>query len=331
MTWTVIINTSEGHYKFWSYNNIDVVRDVEIHVRWGRISGAFIGTHGQNGYYNLDTVLRRKNEKLNSGYHLFSERHPTGVPSDGEVSGSEREEREEREREIRLLQIRARARENERQEREAQSQPQQTQNRKRITDKFSYNKLKTRHIVPNVEKYKTDSLGYLKSYRSGYNKPSFNRNTKFMRLRDTPENLKNEAKKYYNKLNRSLPFEGLRNPSLPTYYAIFDKKGNNKYECIGIYSLDRIRGYSDFLSIKVKTENRNSMLKHILYRMSVSVDSSIEKIDIKLGTKGKATLKTLKEMASFYIEKTPTSITYKKNDLRSNFNYVEAEVGRWID
>lgn len=308
MSWTVLINITDGHFKFWSYENVG---GGNVKVRWGRI-----GSRSREQFFDYDTVRRRYSEKLNHGYEEFSDTHITGLPTIQEVNNITREfgqtETTSSSEPIRTTRT---------------TQTGRTVSYTMTTDMINkYEIYKRNHLIPNVDTYKTNSQGFLKSYRSGYNKPNFDEEIVIYRLSEVVDpNLKSKVKQYYNRLSRDIPFERLTDANLPTYFTIFNKK-KRKIDCIGIYSLHRNQGYSDFISIKVKTNNRISLLKFIMYKMSVVTNTDYIVFKIK-GTK----LKEIKEIAPFYQSITTTSITYKKIDLKTNFASTTERPKRWIE
>jgi predicted DNA-binding WGR domain protein len=64
--WNVFINTEEGHNKFWSYN----INTGEVH--WGRIGGS-----GESSFFDTNTIMKRREEKLGKGYREYG----TGLSS----------------------------------------------------------------------------------------------------------------------------------------------------------------------------------------------------------------------------------------------------------
>ena len=141
MTYTILVNTNASYFKFWSY-------DIDIGVvHWGRI-----GTAGQSGRFDSDIIIRRRNQKLNSGYRVFAENVENPRPSTAQVSVGGNSSR--------IISTRPETRftavtelERIESERDNSSPPQRHSSN---SEPIKVKDLDRNHSVPNVNSYKTD-------------------------------------------------------------------------------------------------------------------------------------------------------------------------------
>jgi hypothetical protein len=320
LSWEILVNT-DGHFKFWSYN----LRTGEVY--WGRIGAA----RPQSGRYDSDVILRRRNNKLASGYRVFAQGVDYYVPSEEQVlnGGPVITQETERERRIHRAATEA-AREAEAQ---AQTPRERHQQRTSAINVPAYDKT---YDVPNVESYKTDTQGYIKNYRSDYKRPAFDVFKAVMVNQIIAQNGRildrtyyNIAKAYYQRIpansqfNKPAEFKMLRDRSLPTFVVVFL---NNK--CVAIWGHHRARGECSFFSIKSDVPQRTTLLKKILFNMANTNSSQDGKLKFKI--KSEAMEEKIKEVAPYFTQG-DGFFTYKVVDLRSGFSTLLERPVRWID
>ncbi len=342
MSWTILVNRTEGHNKFWSHNEVG-------DVHWGRI-----GSRGQSGRYDMSNVLSKEAAKLNAGYVLVTRDGSTPYP--GSIAQNVAEQRVGRTRRVSQIgreepievERHSRRRTHEEVERveDLHNSPSVVhRTTARHSEGIKVPEYDRTHREPQVDSYKTDTQGYIK-YRSGYNRKSFDNYASTLRVVKIAElvdsNLQGvntpffkKAKEYFNRIpstsqfNKPENFEQLRESNRPTYAVLFSVEPHN-IEAVAIFGVHRTNKICDFLSLKKDTPYYTTILKSIIKTISIFVDAD-SKITFKI--KSPTIRKEIKAIAN-YNDAEGThgdNIVYNARDLRNGIPDAEVRPKRWID
>jgi len=258
----------------------------------GEVRWGRIGQLGQSGVFDRATILRREQEKLARGY-VYSSTTTVGR---------------------RLVVFPTR----ERTEQTATG---------RFIDVPEFNRS---HTFSDIPTYKTDNKGFLKTFRPGYEKISFDEYMKNITITSLKsvigENfnilnltLARAAKKYYIRIPADSQYDkpeflDLRRPDKPTFVLVFYNNNIKPLECVGIYGVRMTTKTLEFMSLKMNVPYRKTLMKEILKRIgsSFSIGS-----DVLIKIKNENMRQFIKDTASFYIVTDDENVfRYKSQDLQ---------------
>lgn len=252
MTWEVLINTQDGHFKYWSAQR-------ENGVYTGTIKYGRIGSSGRNHTYNNGYEVSAKyREKINEGYIQFDSNHVSGIPLTADVN--------------RFLGV---GRSHEEQEAPEPTPVQRV--RARMERSTS-----TRNTIS--KEYETTRSGNIKGYR--FNRPKLANEEEIVIRHDYARNLQSNrvALDKFMTYFKSIPLENrngireygsgnergtIRDMSGETFVVFYKAS-----VIVGVFSIDSRRGTSSVFYVKSNQRNKKEIVRYMLKFMSTMVSAS---------------------------------------------------------